>query len=1286
MRHLSALFCFFTIALAAATTQDAVPLKLSPDGTRDARVELMPDGVYQITAAGRRPAVLVTAPGSFDAAKNRVLAFDYFCAKGTRRVAVSFGNSEDALETVQGPGLSASEGWSVYALDLNASAAWNGNWKLFRIAFAARNGESVRIRNLRLRPPTARELELGARIESIRAHDKELNGELSAYLKHDYPARLSRIYAGPERITIEGDLGGQTGNLFLVEVPLYQNITERKAFDYAMPLRGKQGRFAVEVMRYRTLPDRLYDRIFSKWAIARQEVNNGPYELLSHGRWTDEVVAKWNLPDERPRSKKGLAGFNANPTQIEDLDALGLSSVTVNIFMGEHLRSQPGPDRVPFQFDGKTYYADRNAVERLDKTMLEAAKRNLIVSAIILIPKPEAIADPIVSKVLAHPDADPSGIYPMPNLTTAEGVEYYAAGLDFLAARYSRPDKKYGRIHNWIAQNEVDVGWVWTNAGEKSALTYMDLYHKSMRAIHYIARKYNPHARVFISLDYYWNWTAEKHGYLPKELLDMLLDFSKAEGDFEWAIAQHPYPETLVDPRTWEDKKAEFNINTPMITFKNIEVLNAWANQPRTFFRGIEPRIIHLSEQGLNSKDYSQEQLQEQAAGMAYAWKKIEKLDNIEAFQYHNWADSRGEGGLRIGLHKFRDEPGDPYGKKPIWYVYKALETPEEDEACEFAKKIIGVRDWSEVRYTGPIGGLELPKAPRDLKADNWVATDALGRTLPDHKEAGSPKKGRYVGVFYFLTHNSPGRPGPLDVTKILAANPGHPKFGRGSHYWGEPEFGYYTSTDEWVIRRHGQMLADAGVDTVIFDTTNNVTYPDVYRTIAKVWNQMRAEGERTPQFCFLASRKSVEQIWADLYSKGEYKDLWFMWKGKPLLLHGQDGISGTPMWRVDEFPQEIQDFFSIRESWAWDSLPWYRDGRDQWPWVAHYPQVIGWHESPARPENVPVAVAQHPLSNIGRSFHDGQEPEHNDLDVTPFTPQGLHFQEQWDRAIAVDPEFVFVTGWNEFTAGSMIMGQNVEESLAFWRFFPGGKLGRAGKELKPGDLYFIDQYNQEYSRDIEPMKGGHTDNYYYQLVANIRRYKGVREPELPGLPATIDIRGPFSQWDTIEPEYRSHVHDTDHRNAPGNYQTGPYVNNTGRNDIVTLKVARDKDNVYFYAETREPLTPHTDPFWMLLFIDADQNGKTGWEGYDYMVNAGAIEKSLPGGKWGDAVKVPFRAEGNKLMIGIPRAAMGQTGARVAFDFHWSDNIQKLGDITEFFANGDQAPPRRFNYRYVAEE
>ncbi|MDR0699306.1 MAG: hypothetical protein LBG28_08855 [Tannerella sp.] len=575
----------------------------------------------------------------------------------------------------------------------------------------------------------------------------------------------------------------------------------------------------------------------------------------------------------------------------------------------------------------------------------------------------------------------------------------------------------------------------------------------------------------------------------------------------------------------------------------------------------------------------------------------------------------------------------------------------------------------------------------RDLQSDTWVATDALGRSLPGYETCGPLKENRTVGMFYFMTLNNNGaKDGPYDVSKIIAENPENPQWGNGAHYWGEPEAGYYIMKDEWIIRRHARQLIDAGVDVIILDNTNDVIYKDVFVFIADVFRKMRAEGERTPQITCLASQKSIQLLWEQIYSRGLYADLWFRWKGKPLLLFGQHIIGDRQEMDDVTFPDEITSFFTIRQSWAWTTLKWYDNGYHEWPWVDHYPQSVGWSESPDRAEYVPVAVAQHPLSNIGRSFHNGAQPATDKYDVTPDTDKGLYFEEQWQRALEVDPEFVFVTGWNEWTAGQMIRRkENYEEEMKIWDFFPGANCGRGGREIEMGETYFIDQYNREYSRDVEPMKDGHSDNFYYQLMANIRKYKGVRKPEKP-VKKSVDISGSPEQWDSITKTYYDHTGDVFHRNSPGNFAAGPYINTTGRNDIVESKVTCDDKNVYFYVKTADNLTSHTDPYWMLLFIDTDQNHQTGWEGYDLLINESfgkkqmSVIKAYKNGKWENTGNAAFRYEKNELMINIPRSLF--KSKTLAFDFHWSDNIQQLGDIREFFLNGDQAPSRRANYRF----
>ena len=83
----------------------------------------------------------------------------------------------------------------------------------------------------------------------------------------------------------------------------------------------------------------------------------------------------------------------------------------------------------------------------------------------------------------------------------------------------------------------------------------------------------------------------------------------------------------------------------------------------------------------------------------------------------------------------------------------------------------------------------------------------------------------------------------------------------------------------------------------------------------------------------------------------------------------------------------------------------------------------------------------------------------------------GWNFQEQWNRALELDPELVFVTGWNEYIAGR----------VADW------------PPHRPYYMGFPDQYDWNCSRDIEPNAGwgDKGDVYYLQLVDNVRKFKG---------------------------------------------------------------------------------------------------------------------------------------------------------------------------------------------------
>ncbi len=556
---------------------------------------------------------------------------------------------------------------------------------------------------------------------------------------------------------------------------------------------------------------------------------------------------------------------------------------------------------------------------------------------------------------------------------------------------------------------------------------------------------------------------------------------------------------------------------------------------------------------------------------------------------------------------------------------------------------------------------------PRDLYADTWVATDDLGRTLPVGGEVRAPQADKTAAMFYYLWHQN-GRE-VNDISKALALNPKAPKLGGNSsfHWWGEPEAGYFDASDPWVIRRNMSMLADAGIDVIFFDVTNALTYLDAVKAIGETSLQMRAEGNATPQIAFLTHARggrTQTELYEKFYSQNLYPELWYRRDGKPFLLGEPDAKmdDGSPM------SDEVKAYFSRRESWAWSNPGgWYGDGKGKWPWLDNTPQAPGLSPD-GKLEQIVVETAQHPTTNKGKSFHDNKQPPVNQYGIAAETPRGLHFAEQWKRALEVDPPLVFLTQWNEWLAQRFIVTDKVKSNL----------IGRA---LEPGESFFVDVYTAEYNRDIEPMKGGWSDNYYYQMVAGLRAFKGARPIPLASAPCTVKLNGDFSVWKTIGPEFRDTIGDTVHRDFNGWTKELIYKNDSGRNDIVNAKVARNDKNVTFHVETRAPLTPRTDRNWMMLFIDVDGSSVTGWNGYDMRVTGGNIEV-WRNRRWQRFGRASLSVGSNALDLAIPRSLLSRR-AELSFDFKWVDNADP-DSIEDWFVNGDSAPNRRFNYRFLA--
>ena len=607
----------------------------------------------------------------------------------------------------------------------------------------------------------------------------------------------------------------------------------------------------------------------------------------------------------------------------------------------------------------------------------------------------------------------------------------------------------------------------------------------------------------------------------------------------------------------------------------------------------------------------------------------------------------------------------------------------------------------------------------RDIYPDTWVATDDVGRVMPTAADAPlKSDKERTVGIFYVTWHTQglhTGKPYGADVSRVLAQDANasrdndNPAWGGyGTFHWGEPEWGYFLSQDEYVIRKDMSMLTDAGVDMIIFDVTNAVLYWDEWEVTLRTMSQMKKEGNKVPKFCFWAFNGNVitvvHQLYDKFYRNPQYKDLWFYWDGKPLLLYNAtpsvDANVGGGEKNFADYSDEVKEFFTLRNMW-WGYYEWagkrYVGTEGNWSFglelnderVANMKPEERAATWKGRYEQISVTPAQHPIHTVGKSWaiKDGQPAmDMQDMPIKAKVPYldnkevldpvryGIYFQDRWDEALQVDPDFVYLNDWNEWTAGKYRSG-----------FDPGGypAPNLDGFLHRKNPFYFVDQYNAEYNRTIAPMKGGYTDNYYMQMVQNIRRYKGVRPiPENKGI-ANIKVDGNMADWKAVEVVYRDTKGDTAHRDHNG-YGDLHYTDKSGRNDIVECKVACDGDNLYFYAETADKLTSENDYNWMMLFIDADQDVQTGWSGYDYMVSEKMLCKyDEASHAWVKVSDVELAVSDKALELRVNRESMNMKGGKMTFDFKWADNPQNIDNIISLCTHGDTAPNRRFNFRYI---
>ncbi len=386
----------------------------------------------------------------------------------------------------------------------------------------------------------------------------------------------------------------------------------------------------------------------------------------------------------------------------EDVLALGIRQQPININLPNLMTTVKTDETIDFEHDGKKYYFIKSAVEKVDQLMAHSKKLGLVVT-MILLNSPRLFGSTgekaLLDKCL-HPGFDfecPDAFISAFNMRTHEGQGYYRAFVEFLCERYTKPDSDMGCVAGAIISNEVDSQYVWGNAGEMDVNDYVSEYNEAMRQAWFAGQKHSKSFRVYVSLDQYWHKTAHnvrfpKRYYSGRDIIDELIRLQSERGEFPWCVAYHPYPEDLRWPDFWHDRAPDFTFSTPKITFKNMEVLQAYLSQPHALYRNTPRRII-FSEQGFNSHSGALQSLTEKMAEAGYvlAYLKAKNMPTVDMFMHHAYVDNPHEFGLNLGIRRF--DPAAPHHageKKPIWYAVYDMDTEREEARIQKARAFIG--------------------------------------------------------------------------------------------------------------------------------------------------------------------------------------------------------------------------------------------------------------------------------------------------------------------------------------------------------------------------------------------------------------------------------------------------------------------------------------------------------------------------------------------------------------------------------------------------------------------
>ena len=415
------------------------------------------------------------------------------------------------------------------------------------------------------------------------------------------------------------------------------------------------------------------ERLRAKYVLAFSE--GADYRVIGEAYVNNpDAIAENTVVRTEASSMKGLVVSGA---LAADAQSLGIGHAVIPIVADRYITSGGGDPQYTSATSGLATHFDPTMIARLDALVASLRQNNTrIIFRFLLDGSDRATTEP-ASVMYAEQAESGASSYGF-TMETKEAYQTVNNLFTYFAKRYASDgdtpiDFIVGyQVNEW-------VGWYQLGYSADQLDRVVSEYAAVFRLADLALRSHSANSRVYLSLSNLWATARPFLGAFAKEM----------GADTAWSVAVAPYASNALDDSIWDDTGAKDDPYSTYLTMNNIGVLKEFLEQTPYLYQKNRRAVIvdDFAVHGTSGDEVSQER---QAASFVYAYYAAAQADFLDAFIWHRVIDGAGEQ-CSLGLRQLDS------AEKPVYTLFRLIDTQLGSKAAEPYAKIVGERKWSSI-------------------------------------------------------------------------------------------------------------------------------------------------------------------------------------------------------------------------------------------------------------------------------------------------------------------------------------------------------------------------------------------------------------------------------------------------------------------------------------------------------------------------------------------------------------------------------------------------------------